>query len=129
MSALASSPLLEHLVSQGASSAAARLGALPPPSVPADPFTVPLSAVTLVDGQSSAQAFIRAMRELPTESTVGADLEWRPDVRGQPSHRPSLLQLATVDDVWLLDLESSIGSEVLDAGFPDEKTAKSPLRR
>ena len=104
--------LLEHLVAQGAPRAAARLATVPLPAALHDleeetQFTVPESSIMLVDDDVSARRFVAAMGALPSGSTIALDAEWRPDARGsQRKHRPSLVQLATADAVWLLDVES-----------------------
>ena len=115
---MASQPLLDHLISQGATRAAARLGAasisvLPEESAAeATKLFTTAAPITLVDNQASAAQFVDAMNNLPSESTIALDAEWRPDLKGYSRHRPSLLQLAVLDAVWLLDFESAA---VLDA--------------
>jgi hypothetical protein len=126
----ATSSLPEHLAAQNAPRAAARIAAAfgapavtaPVPRAAAKTlplFTVPDEAIRLVDSSSSAEAFIEAIDTL-TSPTISLDLEWRPDTNRTPQrpggghtpqrpgggHTPSLLQLATADTVWLVDLEA-----------------------
>ena len=107
--------LLEHLVSQGAPRAAARLrGAEALASTSPSILTVAPSAITLVEDGEGAVRFIEAVRGLPAGSTIAIDAEWRPDHRGERQlgrHKPSILQLATAGEVWLVDLDCS---DVLD---------------
>ena len=102
------SPLLTHIANQGAPRAASRLGAAPSTSASTGkrPF-VALQPITVVDNDAAVCNFIDAMRSLPEGSTLAIDAEWKPDVFGQSPHSPSLCQLATADDVWLVDLEST----------------------
>ena len=116
----ASSPLVQHLVAQNAPKAAARLarfseletaGGTTP-----DTFEVAASSITLINDASMVSGFVAAARSaIDGGMTLAFDVEWRPDVSSRRFNLPSLLQLATADGVWLLDLEAH---EVVD--HPDD---------
>ena len=102
--------LVDHLISQNAVRAAARLsnyGNVTPPPV-CDGYAVPSDRVILIDSAESAAEFAAALHDLlQSQDTIGIDVEWQPDApQTSAQNRPSLLQLATVTRVWLLDLEA-----------------------
>ena len=112
-------PLISHLEMQRAPRAAARVASAfqeniadagkttghPCESVPL--FTVDASKIVLVHDEDSCLAFIAAMDGLISnnETTVGLDVEWRPE-HYEKQTRPSLLQLATAEGTWLVDLDA-----------------------
>ena len=99
--------LAQHLLSQNAPRAAARVSGheLTQPELRA--YAVPPECVTLVDTAASAARFSGVLHELlHAPATVGVDLEWRPDTL-HAVHRPSLLQLAISTHVWLVDLDAA----------------------
>lgn len=112
--------LVQHLESQNAPRAAARLSAacgherLKAEST--EEYTVPCESVLLVECAAMAARFANELRAEVLQgspTTIALDLEWRPD-GAHSRHQPSLLQLATTTRVWLLDLEvPACSSELL----------------
>ena len=129
------SPLDKHLISLNAPRAAARLGSAQQPTrltaaqqreqphhqpPRLQRFSVSSDHIRLVDTAAAAKTFVddvaallRSEPPLSACATVALDAEWRPDAplrsSGKSSnHEPSLLQLATADRVWLLDLEQPL---------------------
>lgn len=103
----ATTSLVQHLLGQSAPRAAARLSttrdARTNEPERALAFRVAASAIMLVDSEAAVHDFTSAVHDLRvSDITVAIDLEWRPDIL-----RPSLLQLATRQVCWLLDLESA----------------------
>ena len=102
--------LTQHLLSQNAPRAAARVSGHEPTQPEPCAYAVAPDSVTLVDTAALAARFSGMLHELlHAPATVGLDLEWRPDTL-QNVHRPSLLQLATSTHVWLVDLDAAPSS-------------------
>ncbi len=69
--------------------------------------------------------FQRAMHDIRRESVVGFDTETRPAFRPGESYLPSLVQVATADVVYLLQIQQADYSGALREIFSSEKIIKA----
>lgn len=63
---------------------------------------IPLSQVFMVDSESSFEALIESA--VDGHTILGLDCEWKPTMVGREASNLSLIQIATRDSVYLLDV-------------------------